>query len=158
MSSFTSGMKKIASVAQKTVQKQQLTKTISDKFINLLIFLKQIYTDNNFETVVTMANIIKKNNPKMVASLWQNYIVNNYKQQIVAKDKNYLMQHDFIYDFRNNSQNYFSDSTLNICENYIKNFRIIINTSDKKTGLQKIDYIMEEIIKITKLVELYNTL
>ena len=158
MSSFTNSMKRMASAAQKTVQKQQLTKTISDKFINLLIFLKQIYTDNNYETIITMSNIIKKNNPKMVATLWQNYIINNYIQQISLKNKDFLMEHDFINDFRNNPQNYFSNNTLSIGEDYIKNFRKVINTCDKKDALQKIDYIIDEVTIITKLVELYNSL
>ena len=60
MSSLTSSMKKMASVAQKSVQKQQLVKTITERFIMLLTNVKEVYNDNNFETIINVTLMIKK--------------------------------------------------------------------------------------------------
>ena len=160
MSSLTSGMKKMASAAQKSIQKQQLIKTITDRFINLLNNVKNIYTDNNYETIITVSAMIKKTNPRMIISLWQNYVSKKYGSEILNKNINFIVTHDIMYDFRNNKDNYFHDSTLQTGENILNALRKIINEDYNKNEnkTQLLNDLMEQCFVITKLCELYSSL
>ena len=160
MSSLTSSMKKMASVAQKSVQKQQLVKTITERFIMLLTNVKEVYNDNNFETIINVTLMIKKTNPKMIISLWNNYISSKYYNQLINKDLNFVVQHDIMSDFRNNSDNYFNKSTLDTGENLLSSLRFIITEKYNKEQeyTNTINKLVDECVIITKLCELYNTL
>lgn len=160
MSSLTSGMKKIASAAQKSIQKQQLIKTITERFINLLNNIKVIYTDNNYETIITVSNMIKKTNPKLMISLWQNYVTKKYGNEVLNKNVNFIITHDIMYDFRNNKDNYFHDTTLETGENILSALRKIINEQYNKNESKTLllNDLMEQCYVITKLCELYTSL
>lgn len=160
MSSLTSGMKKIASAAQKSIQKQQLIKTITERFINLLNNIKVIYTDNNYETIITVSNMIKKTNPKLMISLWQNYVTKKYGSEILNKNVNFIITYDIMYDFRNNKDNYFHETTLETGENILSALRKIINEQYNKNESKTLllNDLMEQCYVITKLCELYTSL
>lgn len=160
MSSLTNGMKKIASAAQKSMQKQQLIKTITERFINLLNNFKVVYNDNNYETIITVTVMLKKTNPKLIISLWQNYVSKKYAQEIFKKNVNFILTHDIMNDFTNNNEKFFSRSTLETGENILTTLRQVIrekyNKDEDKTNV--LNSLMDECVIITKLCELYSTL
>ena len=68
----------------------------------------------------------------MIISLWNNYISSKYYNQLINKDLNFVVQHDIMSDFRNNSDNYFNKSTLDTGENLLSSLRFIITEKYKK--------------------------
>ena len=130
MSSLTNSMKQMASVAQKSMQKQQIVKTITERFVMLLNNVQEVYNDNNFETIINVTSMLKKTNPRMIISLWINYISSKYYNELINKDIDFIVRYDIMNDFRSNLS--ITKSTLDTGENILSSLRFLITEKYNK--------------------------
>ena len=155
-------LRKITDSVTKKIQKQQISSTIANKYIETLnIVLDLLDNDINIQTLINLMLTIKKSNPTLVPFYWDRYILKDILIQNNLSagkiDISFWRDTDFKGIFINAvNRNKWDDIGIVAIDQLQK---IIKDEYSKNNELRhKIDKILKNGMDINKLVVLYNNM
>ena len=87
-------LRKITDSVTKKVQKQQISTTIANKYIETLdIVCELLENDINVQTLINVMITMKKSNPSLIPLYWTKYVCNDdniQKQLISCQPRKYI--------------------------------------------------------------------
>jgi hypothetical protein len=117
----------------------------NDQLVQFIDDIINVFPNN--ADILTAKNSIllaKKANPKLIIRIWKEYIVDKYRDQILAGDINFFINKDYSNDLQNN-------------ENYSKIISCIDRLRDPVKDMTDEDRnkTMKYIQNLTKLIDIY---
>lgn len=111
-------------------------------------FLEDVHTifpnDNNIKKAKTALEMMKKANPRLIISVWKEYITDIYREHIERNDISFFLSKDYAKDIRNLGD---TSRILGIIENLREPIRNMGVENQQKT--------MKYIHNLTKLSQMY---